>query len=84
MATSLHDMAPTEENIKRLLGYPDIYVRPGDRERQCPNCGRVGHSKAECQIPGMEPLLERFGPDCYDSSPVAVEAKKKILGGLFS
>jgi hypothetical protein len=82
MAKSLHDQPPTEENIKQILGYPDIVVDPLSREQQCTNCGISGHSRSECSIPNMEGLLERFGMNCYDASPASVEAKKRIVADL--
>jgi ribosomal protein S27AE len=76
----LRTVEPTDENIIRLLGHPTISINPLQRREnpECPNCGR-NHVLADCRLPHMEALLQRFGPQCLDTNTEAVEAKLKIL-----
>ena len=78
-----HVQPLTPELLKQQLGYPDIYVKPEEREKVCPNCGMKGHDETECKVPTMEKLFEEFGPKLFDSSPNACDEKKRIIRKYF-
>jgi hypothetical protein len=47
----------------------------------CFNCGRPGHTEAECREPTFAALLERFG-DVSDRSAQAVSARDAVIAAL--
>ncbi|KAI5519548.1 retrovirus zinc finger-like domains family [Trichomonas vaginalis G3] len=67
------------EDIRTVLGYPEIEVNPSKRPIQCPNCGRDGHTEKQCPVPTMEKLFELFGARLFDNTPTAIEEKRKII-----
>ncbi|KAK8881790.1 hypothetical protein M9Y10_044426 [Tritrichomonas musculus] len=79
----LCDAPATYENIAQILGYPTIEVNPEQRGKQCSNCGSHEHTYESCKLPKMDQLLEMFGQNSYDSTPNAVQAKKKIVSELY-
>lgn len=78
-ALDLTCTAKTTEEIRVVLGYPDINVNPKIRMNQCSNCGRDGHTLDQCKVPAMDKLFAMFGTSLFDTTPTAIDTKKRII-----
>lgn len=79
----LRTIESTDENIRMILGHKDVRVNQNERQKQCSNCGDIGHEWSQCPLPTMDQLIELYGSVAYDPTNSAVEEKRRITKEIF-